>query len=268
MPLSLRNLLAVVRDLASRDALEWPPGTDGIDPVRGRIRQQPTAYVRVGDGGSAVAAMFADQIFDQLLLQLRGGLGNRAVQRCERIHEDRLVLRKDRIERRVARDAPERDVGHRPAVERQPLAVGLPFAVDSLDPGAAGIARHIVSTEFTEPVVVELCRHQPVFGQRQCYPARIDGDPPPCPTARQRTPSSRCRTWGRAPSRRGQWSSTCSAEPPSTRFALHIRRVFGSPFVKPSTCQYQYHVGPIQCNYESPKVAYVIEREAKSISRI
>ena len=91
------------------------------------------------------------------------------------------MLGKDRIERRVARNASERDMRHRPTVERQPLAVGLSLSVDTLDPGPARVARHVLRGQFTELEVVKLRGHQAMLRERERYPACIDGDPAPPP---------------------------------------------------------------------------------------
>ena len=105
------------------------------------------------------------------------------------------MLGKDRVERRVARDAPERDVRHRPAIERQPLAVGFSHAVDSLDPGPARVARHILRVQLPESVVVELGGHQPMLRERERHPTCVDSDPAPPPLFRNirgsATPASR-----------------------------------------------------------------------------
>lgn len=85
----------------------------------------------------------------------------------------------DGIEREVASNAPEREVRHCFALESQLLPGGSPFLIQLGNPGSVGVARHVLSVQLAQSVVIELRRQQPMLGQR--YAASVNGNPAPPP---------------------------------------------------------------------------------------
>src|SRR5258708_26966250 len=88
------------------------------------------------------------------------------------------MLRKDRIERHVARNAFERNMRNRLAAKRR-----LPFQVTAWigQPRAVRVSIDILRSAFAELIRQKTRGHYSLPRQRQRYPAGVNGDPTPTP---------------------------------------------------------------------------------------